>query len=307
MSKSKAAIVMGTLLVATSVLGACGSSSSEQAEGKTDATQAPKAGESTQAPAVKEEAKPFPISLVINQVGEIPSKGNPMEQAIMKYTNTTLDIQWIPQSAYDEKVNVMIASSELPKLIKLNYIPTIVNALKSDLFWEIGPYLKDYKNLSAQPEQYYKNISVDGKIYGVPLFRDIGRAAIHYRKDWYDAAGLKPPVTLEDWYTVIKAITDGDPDKNGKKDTYGMMLDKNYNQGAASTLTRLSVAQGGPNKWKVDDQGNFTPEFMTDEFMATMKLFQRLYKEQLINQDFAVVDATQIDKVFESGRSALRI
>lgn len=40
----------------------------------------------------------------------------------------------------------MIASGELPKLIKLNYSnPSMISSLKSDLFWEIGPYLKDYK------------------------------------------------------------------------------------------------------------------------------------------------------------------
>ena len=67
------------------------------------------------------------------------------------------------------------------------------------------------------------------------------------------------------------------------------------------------MAQGGPNKWKVDDKGNFTPEFMTDEFFNTMKLFKRLYQENLINQDFAVVEASTNDKAYESGRVAFRI
>ena len=67
------------------------------------------------------------------------------------------------------------------------------------------------------------------------------------------------------------------------------------------------MAQGGPNKWKVDDKGNFTPEFMPDEFFNTMKLFKRLYQENLINQDFAVVEASTNDKAYESGRVAFRI
>ncbi|WP_159887806.1 extracellular solute-binding protein [Paenibacillus puerhi] len=291
--KKQAALLMGGVLLATTVLSACSSGGEKPDTG----------GSSTPA----EDTKPFDLTIVINQVGEIPSKGNPMEQAIAKYTNTNLEYQWIPTSAYDEKINIMMASGELPKLMKVNYVSTIINAMKSDQFWEIGPHLKDYKNLSAQPQAYYDNIKVDGKLYGVPIFRDLGRAVVHYRKDWFDAAGLQVPKTLDDWYNVLKVIAESDPDKNGKNDTYGFLLDKFYNQGTASTLTRLSVAQGGPNKWKVDDQGNFTPEFLTDEFFNTMKLFKRLYDERLINQDFAVVDATANDKAYESGRVALRI
>lgn len=50
---------------------------------------------------------------------------------------------------------------------------------------------------------------------------------IHYRKDWFDALNLQSPKTLDDWYNVIKALTLNDPDKNGKNDTYGLMLEKN--------------------------------------------------------------------------------
>ncbi|MBE1444465.1 extracellular solute-binding protein [Paenibacillus sp. OAS669] len=248
----------------------------------------------------------YPLTFVVNQAGAIPPKDNEMEKAIQAYTQTDLQIQWIPTSGYDEKVNVMIASNELPKLIKLNYTPTIMGALKSDLFWEIGPYLKDYKNLSAQDRRYYDNIAVNGKIYGVPLFRELGRAAVHYRKDWFDALGVQLPQTLDEWYSVIKLMAKGDPDHNGKDDTYGFMLDKKYNQDTSSTLTRFTVAQGGPNKWKVEN-GEFIPEFMTEPFFSTMKLFRKLYEEKLINQDFAVVDATEIDKAFESGRTAIRM
>ena len=102
------------------------------------------------------DSKPFPISIVINQVGETPVNDNDIEKAMEQYTNTDLQFQWIPLSAYDEKVNVMIASSELPKLIKLNYNAIAIGALKDNLFWEIGPYLKDYKNLSAQNPIFYE-------------------------------------------------------------------------------------------------------------------------------------------------------
>ncbi|NOU93566.1 extracellular solute-binding protein [Paenibacillus sp. LMG 31456] len=291
MKKKQTALTMGTVLLLSTVLAACGGG--KPADGGTQG-------------ASKEDDKPFPLTLVVNQVGEIPAKDNDMEKAIKEYTNTDLQIQWIPGSSYDEKINIMIAANELPRLVQLKYNPTIIGAMKSDVFWEIGPYLKDYKNLSAQNQVFYDNISVNGKLYGVPLFRDLGRSVIHYRKDWFDTTGSKVPKSLDDWYNVIKTMTTGDPDKNGKNDTYGFMMEKKYNQNADSTLTRFSVAQGGPNKWKLEN-GTFTPEFMTEPFFETMKFFKRLYEEKLINQDFAVVDITEIDKAYESGRAAIRI
>lgn len=291
MKKKHVGLMLGTVLLTSSVLAACGES---------------KPADGQQGVAKVEDNRPFPISIVINQVGEAPANDNDMEKAMEQYTNTDLQFQWIPLSAYDEKVNVMTASGELPKLIKLNYNSTAIASLKDNLFWEIGPFLKDYKNLSAQNPVFYENISVDEKIYGVPLFRDLGRSVLHYRKDWFDAAGLKVPKSLDDWYNVIKAMTLGDPDKNGKNDTYGFMLEKKYNQNADSTLTRFSVMNGGPNKWQYVN-GTFTPEFMTEPFFQTMKFFKRLYDEKLINQDFAVVDISEVDKAYETGRAALRI
>ncbi|UUZ90447.1 extracellular solute-binding protein [Paenibacillus sp. P25] len=169
--------------------------------------------------------------MALRQTGDIPAAGNDVEQVIEKYTNIKLKIQWIPQAAFNDKINIMIASNDMPKIMKVNYVPAVINAIKADVFWEVGPYLKDYKNLAAQNPQYYDNIQVDGKVYGIPNYRDIGRAAVVYRKDWFDAMGLKLPTTMDEWYTVLKALATGDPDKNGKNDTYGTALFKGYNDG----------------------------------------------------------------------------
>ncbi|WP_438444167.1 extracellular solute-binding protein [Gorillibacterium sp. sgz5001074] len=246
------------------------------------------------------------LSIGTTLIGELPPKNNEVEKSIEAYTHTDLQIQWIPMSAYDDKLRLMIASGELPKLIKLGYAPAYISTLRAGQFWEIGPLLKDYPHLSALDRQYYTNISVDGKIFGVPILRDLGRAVIQYRKDWFDRLGLKVPVTLEDWYWVVRAMTLDDPDGNGKQDTYGMVLEKRYNQDVSSILTRISVSQGGPNKWMVQN-GRFTPEFMTPPFFETMKLFRRLYQENLINSDFAVVDTNETAKLYDSGRAGIQI
>ncbi|NHN29125.1 extracellular solute-binding protein [Paenibacillus agricola] len=281
--------LMAALLIVSMSLAACGG-----------------APDNKPAALVKEDNTPLPISIALAQVGDIPNKDSEVEQLLEKYTNTQLDIQWIPGAAYDDKVNLMIASNEMPQLLKVQYTPNIIGAMESDLFWEVGPYLKDYKNLSAQSQQFFDNIQVNGKVYGIPIFSEIARAAIVFRKDWLDGLGLKVPKTIDDWYDVTKAMTLNDPDKNGKNDTYGIVLFKKYNEGQASLLTRFAVGLGGPNKWSTVN-GSFEPEFTSKEYNDVLKLFKRLYDEKLINQDFAVFDSTEAEKLFDSGRAGLKI
>ncbi|WP_248930678.1 extracellular solute-binding protein [Paenibacillus hamazuiensis] len=266
------------------------------------------AGNGTANVPAQDEQQQLEVTIATPQIGEAPKKGNEIEQAIEKYTNTKLNIQWIPAAAFEDKKNIMLASSELPKAFKITWNATTLNAIQSGIFWEIGPLLKDYKNLSALNQLYYDNIKVDGKLYGLPLFRDIGRAGITYRKDWFDALGLKPPVTLDDWYNVLKTIAEKDPDKNGQNDTYGIFLDKSYNDPAASSsfLTRLAVSQGAPNKWGVED-GKLVPEFMTKPYLDSMKLLRRLFQEKLINQDFSVVQLADADNKWNVGKVGIRV
>lgn len=291
MKRKRFAALLLSLALTSGTLAACADQSEPQqgAEGQSDNS-------------------PLEVTIATPQVGEAPKKDSEVELAIEKYTNAKLDIQWIPAAAFEDKKNIMIASNEMPKAFKLTYNATTLNAIQSGLFWEIGPYLSEYKNLSAANPMYYDNIKVDGKLYGLPLYRDIGRAGIIHRKDWFDALGLKAPVTLDDWYNMMKTIAEQDPDKNGQNDTYGFFMDRSYNDTALSNtfLTRLSVSQGAPNKWGVED-GKIVAEFMTKPYQDSMKLLRRLYAEKLINQDFSVVQTADADNKWNSGKVGIRI
>ncbi|PZE21053.1 extracellular solute-binding protein [Paenibacillus xerothermodurans] len=248
------------------------------------------------------------ISIATPQVGDTTKKDNEIELAIEQYTNVKLDIQWIPPAAYEDKKSIMLASKELPKAIKLTQNVTTLSAIESGLLWEIGPLLNEYKNLSAAQAMYYDNIKVDGRLYGLPLYRDVARGGIIYRRDWFDALGLTNPVTLDDWYHLMRVIAESDPDRNGARDTYGLFLDESYNDPASSAafMTRIAVTQGAPNKWGVEN-GRIVAEFMTSPYFETMKLLRKLYQQQLINPDFAVVQAADTDAKWNTGKAGVRI
>ncbi len=122
------------------------------------------------------------------------------------------------------------------------------------------------------------------------------------RKDWLDRLGLKVPTTLDELYEVARAFTEDDPDGNGKKDTtgFGDRSDLRY-----SSFKTLSSYFGTPNGWKVDENGKFTPEFDTPQYLETIKYSNKLYKNGYISKDFAVTAKTDQQQQFAQGKTGI--
>ncbi|WP_165452407.1 extracellular solute-binding protein [Paenibacillus thalictri] len=250
-----------------------------------------------QAAAPAAPAGPLEISFMGAWAGEPPQANSESQKIIENATNTKLTFQWLASAAADEKINVTIASGQMPKTIGTFLKPTIINAIRNNTFWEIGPYLKDYPNLSKISPLIYQNVAVDGKTYALPRVRPLVRDAVIYRKDWLKNVGMQEPKTIDELYAVMKAFTLNDPDKNGKNDTLGSFEYKSMN-----LFDFILPAFGAPNKWSVQN-GKFTPDFMTKEYMDAMKFYKKLYDEKLINQDFAVAEKTQFTAAFDSSKA----
>ncbi|GAA4860439.1 extracellular solute-binding protein [Paenibacillus vulneris] len=232
--------------------------------------------------------EPVKITVMAPFISAEPiKKENPGLKKLEELTNSNLEINWVPISAYNDKVNVTIASNNLPNALVIydNKAPSIINSARSGMFWEIGPYLKDYKNLSKINSVALNNISVDGKIYSLPRERPLARNGIIFRKDWLDQLGLSEPKNVDDIYEILKAFTNQDPDKNGKNDTYGLTESKDFR-----AFDVMLAYLGGSNGWEAKDS-RLTPSFMTKEYLDTMKFFKRLYDEKLMNQDFLIANA----------------
>ncbi len=95
------------------------------------------------------------------------------------------------------------------------------------------------------------------------------------RKDWLAKLGLKEPKTVEDLYTVAKAFTEQDPDGNGKKDTYGLIIPKwPGGYGSASPYDVIETWFGAPNGWGERD-GKLVPGFDTPEFLTANRWLRK--------------------------------
>jgi putative aldouronate transport system substrate-binding protein len=222
-----------------------------------------------------------------------PKDDSPVAAELEKSTNSDIHFEWVPNASYVDKFNITLASGKLPTIMYVPDVksPSFVNAAKSGAFWELGGYLKDYPNLSGANPVILSNSSVEGKNYGIYRGRALGRNGVYYRKDWLDNVGLPVPETIDDFYNMLKAFKEKDPDKNGKQDTYGMVLVK-WTGGWSSGFDNIKLWFGAPNKWG-DKDGKLVPDHLTPEYLEALKFMKKLYDEKLINQDFAIMDSAK--------------
>ncbi|MCL6633153.1 MAG: extracellular solute-binding protein [Alicyclobacillus herbarius] len=244
---------------------------------------------------------PFHITIMTDgfQTTE-PTPSSPVWKAIEKLTNTKMTINWVPNTNYDDKLNIALASGNLPDLVLVDSITSsIVKAANAGEFWDLGPYLKDYPNLSKANPIALQSSSINGKTYGIYRSRPLGRMAIIYRKDWLKNVGLPTPKTVQDFYNMLYAFTYKDPDKDGKNDTYGMVVTQYPGPWQA-----MEPWFGVPNQWGLKN-GKLIPAAETPEYLNALNFFRKIYKEKLVNSDFAVMPPDDWNKPFEQGKAGV--
>ncbi|WP_028547394.1 extracellular solute-binding protein [Paenibacillus sp. UNC451MF] len=297
----KAHAVVCSFVTLSMLIAGCSGSQGKPEGGAASSSPAPSAPAAT-------DAKQPPLKLSIMATyytPQPPTAQNDIWKKLQEITNTQIEMTWVPRSAYDDKVSVSIASNDLPKvLLALNSsAPPLVNAIKSGMFWEIGPYLKDYKNLSALSKLQFESTKIQGKTYSLYRSRPLARFGVTYRQDWLENLNLKEPKTPEDIYNVMKAFTQNDPDKNGKDDTYGVLA---FKDGQGYLIPHIASWFGAPNDWK-EENGQFTPAFMTNEYLDALKFIKRLYDEKLMNQDFVVTEEQQMNALYNQGKAGINL
>ncbi|QDP97565.1 extracellular solute-binding protein [Microlunatus elymi] len=228
-----------------------------------------------------------------------PAATGEMQQAIEKFIGKKLDISWVPNASYDDKINVTLASDKIPMLMAADKSPTFVRSAEAGAFWELTDKIGKYPELKSDNEQIQKNSSINGKIYGIYKGRDAMRSALSIRKDWLDKLNLELPKSTQDLYDIAKAFHTEKP--NGKKDCTGLIIPKwPGGYGSASPYDVIEVWYGAPNKWKVDN-GKFVPGFDTDEFFEAVDFIKKMIDEGLVNKDFATLDSAKWNDPFFNG------
>ncbi|MCL6456937.1 MAG: extracellular solute-binding protein [Gorillibacterium sp.] len=280
-------IIIGLVLLASISLSACSSKSTS--------------GEN-------EAVKPTEISIMtMYYTPEPPGPDNVVVKEIEKVTNTKLKITWVSPNNYADKINVTLASGDIPDLILLDdpFNAQVRSMVAQGAFWDLTPLLKDYVNLMNYPKESWENTKqADGNTYGIPRPRPTDGGGFPYiRKDWLDTLKLDIPTTTDELYTVMKAFVENDPDGNNKNDTIGYVgfVDQN----GMSYLSQLQNSFTKTNSdWKLVD-GKLVNVNVLPEVKESLVWLNRAFKEKLIPEDVAVMKNTQAKDLLKANRGGL--
>lgn len=278
---------------------ACGSSGS----GK-DAAGTPGAvGGTTAAPSA--ESKPKPALKVLSIWQKEDYNTYPVAKVIEEKTGYKVQYDMLPQDKPQDKLNLIIASGEAYDSITTgggsgdlalyaDYARKGALLELSGLIEKFGPNIK----ASILPESF-EAMKVEGKLYGIPFKGvDFVGASLMIRQDWLDKLGLKMPATLDELTEVLKAFKEKDPGGNGDKNTPLTI------RSDSAFVDNIVGAFGLPNPYN-DVGGSLVHRIMDPAYKDYAAYMADLYKQGLIDKEFAVnKDATAKEK-FTSGRAGV--
>lgn len=293
------------LLLLIVLLAACSSSDSTTEGGDNNAADDSSVEDTTDTEGDEDSDEPFSFTIMANlHTPEVPNEK--VLERIEEATNTEIEIQWVPDNNYEDRLNTAFATNSLPEAVFLKNQATFIqfrDAMEDEQFWEVGQYLDQFENLSKLKDNVLDNTRINGNLYTLYQGRPLSRQGIIYRKDWADNLGLEAPTTTDEFMEMARAFTEDDPDGNGENDTFGVTDRSDLIYGAFKTVASWF---GTPNEWGEKD-GQLLPEFMFDEYKETMEFFREMHENGYINQDFPVTSKTDQQEFFVNGTAGIYV
>lgn len=210
---------------------------------------------------------------------------------------------------YLQKINVTLASGDLPDVIPVN-ATQLKQLADSDQIEDMTELYEKYaspftkKVLSEEGTSVFDAATFDGKLMAVPQLESSMERAMYIwiRTDWLDKLGLKPPKTMADVLAISKAFTEGDPDGNGKKDTFGLGVTKDLWGGAMGLEGFMAGYDAYPNIWAEDASGKLVFGSTQPEVKKALQVLQDMAKNGQIDQEFGVKDGGKVSEQISAGK-----
>ena len=236
-------------------------------------------------------------------------------QAIEKKFNVKIKLTLADWQPNIDNIAIRVASGNYPDymLIPYYWVNTLgtqyTSMMEDGLLVNISDAVQKYhfKNLQAQLDMAtntnpkMKAIYADkkGDYYCLPRHDGYPNPGMFIRKDWLEKTGMKPPKTLDELYAVLKAFVAKDPD--GTKNI-GLVAD------GIGPLEQIITEYTGVNQsgWTKKD-GKWTNKIMLPEYKNALKVLNKLYKEGLLDPEFAITNTVNAREKFATGKGGVII
>ena len=235
---------------------------------------------------------------------------------IKEKLNVEVSYDWIVDSSmYNQKVNLAINSGDLPDVMivtnKGQLQQLVENDLVADLTGLAEEYFSDYilDIYNSYADKGLNSCTFDGKVYAIPnLEAGYSFSYLWVRKDWIDALGAEIPHTLDEVVALAKLFMEKDPGGNGEGKTIGIAVNTRV-AGVYNNLGNIDPIfhyfGSFPRQWVRGEDGKLTYGTVTDETKQAMAFVADLYKEGVLDKEFAVRTSDDFNALLLSGKCGI--
>lgn len=225
---------------------------------------------------------------------------------------TNVHINWIvPSGDAQQSFNLMIASGEYPDVILGMGLSReqLSSLVSQDILVDISDEIEQYgynikKMYEVVPEAREIATFGDG-IYGVPKVSAASFSArfnggMWVYEPWLKKLGISEPQTTEEFYQMLKAFKEKDPNGNGKADEIPLAARgiRNWSQGIESYLMSAFIPTDYVRYYV--EKGKVKHVAVQPEYREGLRYIKKLYDEGLLYQDTFIIDRTQLTAIGES-------
>ncbi|MDX3781786.1 sugar ABC transporter substrate-binding protein [Streptomyces europaeiscabiei] len=188
---------------------------------------------------------------------EVWTRSNPdpaatYERVFAAFTEKTgIRIDYQPVINFDQQLQSRASTRDLPDVM-INDTALMGSYQSQGLLKPIDPAaIEGHDQITDRT--WASTVGIDGEHYGIPYSRQAQTLMI--RKDWLKKLGLQAPTTWAEMLAVAKAFADRDPDGDGRKDTYGMVVPGSAQNGYAAWWGASFLWSGGAKIIEPDGKG----------------------------------------------------
>ncbi len=222
-------------------------------------------------------------------------------------------------SGWQSVLNQYIGAGDVPDVFFHDHQEPAYSNWRSDenrYLFNFSTYLDDYPNLKEAfarfPEKEMKSY-LGGDYYSYPIVMNdateedkINEHALYYRRDWYTNLVKKnwkpssgrdlvdpedPAFNYLNFYDLCEGFTNGDPDGNGKNDTYAYALTKDG--GVYWWYPLLSMFNVIWDGWHYNETTKqYEPDCTSEQMKEALWYIADMFDKGFINQNYATT-ATQ--------------
>lgn len=297
--------------------GCAGNGNGNTGEGSQGSVQTPSSGTTeSAAPTEGSLTGIFPISkekvefsvFASSQAQDIPN--NPMTKWYEEKTNVHINWELVPDQGAAQKLDMMLASGSYTDVIFGGFSKSQQTVYGGQgVFIKLDDLIEKYgvefgKILEKYPQIKEMMTCADGNIYALPEVNDCYHCNYYYRmwiyQPWLDKLNLKMPESLEEYYEVLKAFKNGDPNDNGKKDE--IPLCGNFQERSCQlwTIFTYPFIYSNNSSYTTLKDGKIVAAYAQPEWKEALQYLRKLYVEELLSPETFIQGGSQHVKMGEN-------